>query len=138
MTTTHTEYQLTDWIHTYANDPQAVAEGMAIDVTDECLAALATRGLTQTWLAGEMGVSRARVSHIFSAPPNFTFESLARLALALNLTPKVILDWDGFLGGHAVRDHRDAEDWVTDQAYAAAHATGVIPFKLNGAADASS
>lgn len=75
-------------------------------------------GRNQQWLADQMGVSRARVSRLFNAPPNFTFESFARLAVALGLTPKVILDWNGFMAT-LPKSHLDAEDIATDQAIAA-------------------
>ncbi|MGI8550611.1 MAG: hypothetical protein ACR2PL_07430, partial [Dehalococcoidia bacterium] len=41
-------------------------------------------------LASSMGVSRAYISRMFGAPPNLTLRSVAQLAIALGMTPKLI------------------------------------------------
>ncbi len=86
------ETLLESYVREYQNDPEYVAGELATDVTDEVLEILAKRGLTQTWLAENMGMSRQRVSRIFSATPNLTLLSIARLSIALNVTPKVLLN----------------------------------------------
>jgi transcriptional regulator with XRE-family HTH domain len=76
----------------YADDPEFIAEGLAIKVTEEMLENLEQKGLNQSWLAERMGVSRALVSRILNAPPNMTLLTIARIAVALELTPNVSLD----------------------------------------------
>lgn len=90
------ETLLESYVREYQNDPEYVAGELATDVTDEVLELLADRGLTQTWLADRMGMSRQRVSRIFSATPNLTLLSIARLSIALNVTPKVLLNSGGY------------------------------------------
>ncbi len=63
---------LDQYAQEYASDPEYVAEGLAIKVTEEMLECLELKGLNQTWLADQMGVSRAHVSRILNAKPNMT------------------------------------------------------------------
>lgn len=75
----------------YGNDPEFIAEGLAIKVTEEMLGCLEKKGQTQTWLAQKMGVSRALISRILNAPPNMTLLTIAKIAVALGVTPDVSL-----------------------------------------------
>lgn len=76
----------------YANDPEYIAEGLAIKITEEMLEHLSQRGLNQTWLASQMGVSRSHVSKILNAQPNMTLLTIAKIAVALGTTPDVCID----------------------------------------------
>ncbi|MDP2719347.1 MAG: helix-turn-helix transcriptional regulator [Dehalococcoidia bacterium] len=76
----------------YANDPEFIAEGLSIKVVEEMLECLEKKGLNQSWLAQEMGVSRAHISRILNAPPNMTLLTIAKIAVALGLTLDVSLD----------------------------------------------
>jgi transcriptional regulator with XRE-family HTH domain len=76
----------------YASDPEFVAEGLAIKVTEEMLECLELKGLNQSWLAEQMGVSRAHVSRILNARPNMTLLTIAKIAVALGVKPDVCLD----------------------------------------------
>jgi len=76
----------------YANDPEFVAEGLAIKVTEEMLACLEQKEYNQSWLAEQMGVSRAHVSRILNARPNMTLLTIAKIAVALGVKPDVCLD----------------------------------------------
>ena len=100
----------------YERDPESVAETLAVDVTEQAMSLLSRRGLSRTSLAKRMGVSKARVSRIFNAPPNLTLLSIAQLAVALEVRPVIALD-----GGTANRAHRgrDREDLRTDAALVA-------------------
>ncbi len=75
----------------YERDPEFVAEGLAIKVIEQAPRYLEEKGLSQSWLADRMGVSRAYVSRILKAPPNLTLLTIARLAAALEVTPIVSL-----------------------------------------------
>ena len=76
----------------YANDPEFIAEGLAVKVTEQLAVLLEEKGLTQSWLAQQMGVSRAHVSRILNAPPNMTLLTIARIAVALGVKPEVLLN----------------------------------------------
>ena len=86
------EGMLDRYANEYANDPEYVAEGLAIKVTEEMLECLELKGLNQSWLADQMGVSRAHVSRILNARPNMTLLTIAKIAVALNVRPEVCLD----------------------------------------------
>ena len=79
-------------IQEYQSDPEFVAEGLALKVTEQMLELLERKGLSQTWLAESMKVSRAHISRILNTPPNMTFLTLSRIAIALGVTPDVELD----------------------------------------------
>ena len=76
----------------YEHDPQFIAEGLSIKVVEDTLKLLEERGLSQSWLAERMGVSRAYVSRILNAPPNITLLTIARIAVALGTMPGVSLN----------------------------------------------
>ena len=80
------------WTLEYANDPEYVAEGLAIKVTEEMLECLELKGVSQSWLADQMGVSRAHISRILNARPNMTLLTIAKIAVALGVKPDVCLD----------------------------------------------
>ena len=105
----------TQWMEKYANDPEFIAEGLALVVTDEALDILSERGLTQSWLAENMGMSRQRVSRIFNATPNLTLLSISRIAAALNVPPKMILDSKHYLI-HPIDEIFDFEAYKTEAA----------------------
>ena len=86
------EPMLDRYAREYANDPEYVAEGLAIKVTEEILECLELKGLNQSCLAEQMGVSRAHVSRILNAWPNMTLLTIAKIAVALNVKPDVCLD----------------------------------------------
>lgn len=85
-------------ISEYEKNPQFVADGLALKVSDQVVELLESKGMTQTKLAERMGVSRSHVSSILNAPPNMTLLTLARLAIALEVQPRVYLDTNIFIG----------------------------------------
>ncbi len=86
------EFTLERYTNEYAKDPEFIAEGLAIKITEEMLGCLEKRGLNQSWLAEKMVVSRAHVSRILNARPNMTLLTIAKIAVALDLNPDVCLD----------------------------------------------
>lgn len=78
----------------YGSDPEFVAEGLALSVTEEMLECLAQKNFSQSWLAEQMGVSRAHVSRILNARPNMTLRTIAKIAVALGVKPHVRLNSD--------------------------------------------
>ncbi len=92
MVSRNTKMTLETYAKDYANDPEFVAEGLAIKVTEEMLEYLEQKRLSQSWLAERMGVSRAHVSRILNARPNMTLLTIAKIAVALGVQPDVCLD----------------------------------------------
>ena len=86
------ERTLETYAQEYANDPEFIAEGLAIKVTEEMLGCLERKNLNQSWLAEQMGVSRAHVSRILNARPNMTLLTISKIAVALSVKPNVCLD----------------------------------------------
>lgn len=85
---------LAERIAEYEKDPDFVAEGLALAIIDNALYAMQRKGITQSQLAATMGIPKSQVSRIFNAPPNLTLRSIARIALALEVTPQELLDVD--------------------------------------------
>ena len=92
MATDDTKWTFEASFKQYENDPEFVAEGLAISFVEDMLECLEKRGLTQSWLAEQMGVSRAHVSRILNARPNMTLLTIAKIAIALGVKPDVVLD----------------------------------------------
>ena len=111
-----TERLLETWAHELETDPEFVAEGIAIDVTDEALHILEDLGHNQSWLANEMGVSRASVSALFNARPNLTLLRIARLAIALGVKPRILLDSDRWYI-RSIDQSMNIEEVMTDIKY---------------------
>ncbi len=79
------------WVEEYQDDPEYIAIGMAMAVTEDVAKELQRRKLTNAWLAREMGVSQAHVSKVLGAPPNMTLLTVAKMAAALGYEPAVKL-----------------------------------------------
>jgi plasmid maintenance system antidote protein VapI len=86
------EFTLEKYTNEYAEDPEFIAEGLAIKITEEMLEILDNMERNQSWLAEKMDVSRSHVSRILNARPNMTLLTIAKIAIALNVKPDVCLD----------------------------------------------
>jgi plasmid maintenance system antidote protein VapI len=75
------------WHEEYESDPEYVAEGLALEITEEACRIMLEKGISRARLAELMGVSRAYVTRTLNAPPNLTLKSIAQLALALGVGP---------------------------------------------------
>ncbi len=80
----------------YQNDPDFIAEGIAVAVVEEAAGIMRDKSLTRSELAEAIGVPKAQVSRMFKLPPNLTLRSIARLAVALGVKPHLYLN-DGCL-----------------------------------------
>jgi transcriptional regulator with XRE-family HTH domain len=87
-----TSMKLERYVQEYANDPEFIAERLAIKIAEEMLECLERKGLNQSWLAQQMGVTRAHVSKILNAQPNMTLLTIAKIAVALGVEPDVTLN----------------------------------------------
>ncbi|MEK6704592.1 MAG: helix-turn-helix transcriptional regulator [Bdellovibrionota bacterium] len=92
MSNNKTAMTLERYAQEYENDPEFIAEGLSIKVIEEMLDRLEQKKLSQSWLAQQMGVSRAHISRILNAPPNMTLLTLAKIAVALGVRPDVCLN----------------------------------------------
>lgn len=84
-----------DWLNQfeekYKDDPDFVAEGLALKVTEDAIEIMQKQGISRAELASRMGVSRAHVTQVLNAHPNLTLRSIAQLATALHTKPSVRL-----------------------------------------------
>jgi transcriptional regulator with XRE-family HTH domain len=64
--------------------PAYHAEGASIRFTEELIVRMKSRGLTRTALAEKLGTSPAYITKILRGDTNFTLESIARIAQALD------------------------------------------------------
>ncbi len=99
--------QLEQSIAEYENESAFNAEGEATQVIERAILLMELKGWSRARLAKEMGVQRAYVSRMFNTPPNFTFDSLFKLGMALGVTPRVILDSEHYL----VLDYAEPLSW---------------------------
>jgi plasmid maintenance system antidote protein VapI len=76
----------------YQNDPEFIAEKLALKIIEELLENMHRANLSQSDLAQKMGVSREHISRILNAPPNMTLLTIAKLAMATGATPEVRLN----------------------------------------------
>ena len=84
---------LTQYDAAYARDPDYIAEGLALSVTEEALGLMEQKNISRSQLAARMNVSRAYVTRLFNAPPNLTLRSIAQLAVAIGATPHLSLSF---------------------------------------------
>lgn len=82
---------LNDILNEYKQDPEYVAEELALRIAEDAARIMHQKGLSRSQLARQMGVSRAYVTRFFDAPPNMTLRSIAKLALALEVMPEMRL-----------------------------------------------
>ena len=75
----------------YQQDPEFLAEGLSIAIIENALKVMKQKGINRADLAREMGVPKSQVSRIFTAPPNLTLLSIARIAVALGVEPQALL-----------------------------------------------
>lgn len=72
-----------------ADDPEFVAEGLAMEFAEQIARAMKSQGVTKAELGRRLGVSRAYTTRILDAPPNLTLLSMAKVTLALRLNLRI-------------------------------------------------
>ncbi|MDO8749820.1 MAG: hypothetical protein Q7K03_01565 [Dehalococcoidia bacterium] len=107
------ETLLEQWVREYSQDPNFVAEGLATATIEQVISKLDELKVNQSWLANAMQVPRQQVSRMLNAPPNLTLLSIARLAIALDVKPLVILDSERYFVRQLYGDY-GREEAVTD------------------------
>ena len=78
----------------YEQDASYIAETMALRFAEEVARRIEAKGISRAQLARNMGVSRAYITRILDAPPNLTLQSIAKIALALDMKPELGLSDD--------------------------------------------
>lgn len=73
------------------NDSEFIADGLKAQLIEDTLLAMKEDGVTQQMLADRIGVKRQYISRILNETANFTLETIAALAVALNRIPTVKL-----------------------------------------------
>lgn len=66
------------------NDPEFVADYMKGQITEDILLAMEEKGINKSQLAERMGKSRQYIGRILNETANFTFETIAKIACALD------------------------------------------------------
>ncbi len=92
MSTNRHDLKLRRYVDELESDPEFVAEGVATEFIEVALRIVHERGLSQSWLADKLGVSRSHISKIMRAPPNMTILTMARIAQALGTRLHVSMD----------------------------------------------
>ncbi|MCH7970366.1 MAG: helix-turn-helix domain-containing protein [Chloroflexi bacterium] len=71
--------------HSYANDPEFLAELLALQVTNQITLIMDKQELSLREMADRVGVSSAYLSRVLSGNPNMTVKTIAKFAVALGL-----------------------------------------------------
>ena len=75
---------LAQYIEEYADDPEFVAEGLALDLMEKALQLMEEQSISRADLARRMGVSRSAISQLFGkGSKNLTLLTMTRLASAV-------------------------------------------------------
>jgi hypothetical protein len=80
---------LDNYLKEHSDDPEIIAEGLAIDFMEDVTRLLQEKGISRSGLSDMMNVSRAYVTRLLNSPPNMTLMSVARLSIALNARPYI-------------------------------------------------
>ncbi len=80
---------LDTYLDEHSDDPELIAESLAIDLMEDAVGLLQEKGISRSDLSGLMNVSRGYVTRLLNSPPNLTLMSVARLSVALNAKPYI-------------------------------------------------
>ncbi len=80
---------LDTYLEGHSDDPELIAESLAIDLMEDVARLSQEKGISRSDLANLMNVSRGYVTRLLNSPPNLTLMSVARLSVALNAKPYV-------------------------------------------------
>ena len=80
---------LDSYLEEHSDDPELLAESLAIDLMEDAVRLLQEKGISRSDLSGLMNVSRGYVTRLLNSPPNLTLMSVARLSVALNAKPYI-------------------------------------------------
>jgi transcriptional regulator with XRE-family HTH domain len=75
----------------FADDPEYLAEKLALEFVAQLSLEMERQGLTGKQLAERLGTSPAFVSQVLNGKPNMTLLTLCKFAAALGMAPKISL-----------------------------------------------
>ena len=70
-------------IDKYKDDPEYIAEGMLLDISEQFLGAMESQGINRSQLAEKLGCSNAYVTKLFNGSENFTIKKAVQIASVL-------------------------------------------------------
>ena len=108
---------LDTYLEEHNDDPELIAESLAIDLMEDAVRLLQEKGISRSDLSGLMNVSRAYVTRLLNSPPNLTLMSVTHLSIALNARPYI---------GLTVREPMDFAMTIADAGYTWAFGGKVI------------
>lgn len=76
---------LSPYLARYRHDVDYVLERLLLDINEQIVERMQSRGLRRSELASRMGVSRAFVTQLLRGNPNITLKTLVKFTQALNL-----------------------------------------------------
>jgi transcriptional regulator with XRE-family HTH domain len=82
---------LSPYLARYRQDAEYLVERLLLDINEQIVERMQSRGLRRSELAGRMGVSRAFVTQLLRGNPNITLRTLVKLTNALDLALDVRL-----------------------------------------------
>ena len=80
---------LDTYLEEHSDDPELIAESLAIDFMEDAVRLLQERNISRSDLSGLMNVSRGYVTRLLNSPPNLTLMSVARVSVALKAKPYI-------------------------------------------------
>jgi transcriptional regulator with XRE-family HTH domain len=86
-----TEPWLEQFVAEYQNDPDYIAELLAIGLNAQVVSRMEATGVRRSDLARRMGVSKAYITRLLKGNPNLTLRTVAALSLALETRPIIEL-----------------------------------------------
>jgi transcriptional regulator with XRE-family HTH domain len=70
-------------LNKYKDDPEYIAEGLIIDITEQIVERLSTQKVTRTQLANRLKCSNAYITKLLDGTQNLTVKKLVEIAVAL-------------------------------------------------------
>jgi len=96
-----------DWyktlLDTYKNDPEYIAEGKILAITEKIVARMEELGINRADLAERLNVSKAYITKLLRGDVNFTLKSL--IALAAALEADITIDFMPRSGSRRMQKH---------------------------------
>lgn len=86
--------KLNQWIERRKRNPDFIATGLMVHLTEEITRAMADLKWTRSKLASKLNCSTAYVTKLLRGEENLTIKKIAQIASVLGLSPKIILDGD--------------------------------------------
>jgi len=89
---------LGDYWDQYKDDPEFIAEGLAVDIVEEIVRILDREDISNKELSERLGTSKAYVTKFLNGNPNMTLLTLSKIAIALkmDLVPPKFIQRDKF------------------------------------------